>query len=161
MFGEWRDVMYFDEGGLAGRDTVWMFTFLLARGIGIYYEQYEAQSIRLTGAIINGVKYGTIVGVKKDQQNPEEFFLSQNFPNPFNPSTQIQYAILQRSKVVLGIFNILGREVGTLVDEFQEAGSYTVPFSGRGLASGVYFYRLHATGADQQFVQTKKLLLLR
>lgn len=161
IFGESRDVMYFDEGGVAGSDTAWMFTFVLVRGIGIYYEQYEAQSIRLTGAIIDGVKYGTIVDVEKDQQSPKGFFLSQNFPNPFNPSTQIQYALPQRSKVVLSVSNILGQEVRTLVDELQEAGSYTVPFNGRGLANGVYFYRLHAIAADGQFVQTKKLLLLR
>jgi hypothetical protein len=161
IFGEWRDVMYFDEGGVAGSDTAWMFTFLLARGIGIYYEQYEAQSIRLTGAIINGVKYGTIVSVENDQELPREFSLSQNFPNPFNPSTQIEYTLPFRSKVVLKVFNILGQEVRTLVENVREAGSYVVTFHGSDLASGVYFYRLHATGTDRQFVQTKKLLLMR
>jgi hypothetical protein len=161
IFGEWRDVMHFDEGGVAGSDTAWMFTFLLARGIGIYYEQYEAQSIQLTGAIINGVKYGTIVGVGKDQATPREFFLSQNFPNPFNPTAEIEYTLPSRSKVILKVFNILGQEVRTLVENVREAGSYSVTFDGGDLASGVYFYRLLAIGADRQFVQTKKLLLLR
>jgi hypothetical protein len=162
IFGEWRDVMYFDEGGITeAGDTLYMFGFILGRGIGIIREEYEAQSITLTGAIINGVKYGTVVDVEEDQESPKEFFLSQNFPNPFNPSTRIKYALPSRSEVVLKIFNVLGQEVKTLLEDGQEAGTYTVSFDARGLASGVYFYRLHATGAGQQFVETKKLLLLR
>jgi hypothetical protein len=94
----------------------------------------------LLSAIINGVKFGTIVSVQKDQEIPKEFSLNQNFPNPFNPSTQIEYTLPFRSKVVLKVFNILGQEVRTLVENVREAGSYLATFDGSDLASGVYFH---------------------
>jgi hypothetical protein len=86
---------------------------------------------------------------------PERFSLSQNYPNPFNPSTTIEYQIPKQSYVTLRIFDLLGREVATLVNEKREAGSYRVQFDGAGLSSGVYFYQLRGG----EFVQTKKLIL--
>jgi hypothetical protein len=86
-----------------------------------------------------------------------EFLLNQNYPNPFNPTTTIRYALAQRSHVTLSVYNTLGQQVSTLVNETQDSGSHDVRFDGSGLASGVYFYRLQAGN----FVQTKKLLLLR
>jgi probable HAF family extracellular repeat protein len=88
---------------------------------------------------------------------PRSFALYQNYPNPFNPSTTIRYRLAQRSQVTLEAFNILGQHITTLVHETQEAGDHEVKFDGGNLASGVYFYRIHAG----DFVQTKKLLLLR
>jgi hypothetical protein len=85
------------------------------------------------------------------------FVLLQNFPNPFNPSTTIRYNILSRSLVTLTVFDLLGREVATLVDGMQDPGEKTVTFDGSALASGVYFYRLKAG----EFVQTRKLVLVR
>ncbi|HEX7574230.1 MAG TPA: T9SS type A sorting domain-containing protein, partial [Bacteroidota bacterium] len=83
--------------------------------------------------------------------------LSQNFPNPFNPSTTIGYGLPRGADVTLVIYNALGQEVAKLVDTHQESGYHEVRFDGTSVASGVYFYRLRA-GA---FSQTKRLMLVR
>ncbi len=88
---------------------------------------------------------------------PSSFALQQNYPNPFNPSSKIEFRIAKVSWVTLKVYDILGREVATLVNERKTPGRYAVKFDGSGLASGVYFYRLEAGS----FTQTKKLLLLR
>jgi len=88
---------------------------------------------------------------------PGEFVLEQNYPNPFNPATTIEYGLPSASRVELRLYDILGREVATLVNEVQTAGYHSVRFDASGLASGVYFYRLRAG----EFTQTKRMLLLR
>lgn len=88
---------------------------------------------------------------------PEEFFLSQNYPNPFNPTTTINYQLPMSSHVTLKIYDVLGREIATLVNEKQNAGSYAMKFDGSRLASGLYFYRLEAG----TFIETRKLILLK
>ena len=92
--------------------------------------------------------------------NPSEiksFELNQNYPNPFNPSTIINYTVPVESKVVLKVYNILGKEVATLVNDVKQAGSYNITFNASKLASGVYFYQLSAGN----FVSTKKLILMK
>ena len=88
---------------------------------------------------------------------PAAFELEQNFPNPFNPTTSIRYGVPRSSHVALTIFDILGREVRTLINEVQSPGHYTVTFDGRDLASGVYFYRL----ASGSFSATKKFMMVK
>jgi hypothetical protein len=88
---------------------------------------------------------------------PEDFFLRQNYPNPFNPVTEITYAIPRDECVILKIYNVLGAEVATLVDDNQEAGFYTVGWDAEGLASGVYFCTLSAG----DFQAIKKMVLLK
>jgi photosystem II stability/assembly factor-like uncharacterized protein len=88
---------------------------------------------------------------------PLRYSLEQNYPNPFNPSTQIKYSLPEATKVTLKVFNILGQEVSTLVNEVRPAGSYVSLFEGHNLATGVYFYRLEAG----KFSQVKKMLLLK
>ena len=85
------------------------------------------------------------------------YTLYQNYPNPFNPTTKIAYDIPKDSKVVLTVYNVLGQEVATLVNEIQRMGSHTVNFNASSLASGIYFYRLSAG----TFVQTQKMILLK
>jgi hypothetical protein len=93
---------------------------------------------------------------------PSGFALSQNYPNPFNPTTAIRYQLPGASWVTLKVFDVLGREVATLVGERKLAGSHVVRFDGSSLASGVYVYRLTAEDASTgSVVLTKKLLLLR
>jgi sugar lactone lactonase YvrE len=89
---------------------------------------------------------------------PAVYMLFQNYPNPFNPSTSITYLISKSDFVSLTIYDMLGREIQTLVKEIQEQGTYTVNFNSDVLSSGIYFYRLHV-GND--FVETKKMMFLR
>ena len=95
---------------------------------------------------------------------PQAFRLEQNYPNPFNPSTKIEYQIPKLSHVSLKVYDILGNQVATLVNEEQPAGKYSINFNASKLSSGIYFYRIDAapsTGSAQGFVQTKKLILLK
>ncbi len=99
-----------------------------------------------------------VTGVKnKDGGIPKKFELSQNYPNPFNPTTRIKYSITSKQLVVLKVFDILGREVTTLVNEEKPAGSYEITFNATNLASGVYLYSLQAGN----FHKVKKLVLLK
>jgi hypothetical protein len=88
---------------------------------------------------------------------PTKFMLEQNFPNPFNPSTTINYALNQSGIVTLKVYNLLGQEVRTLVNGFQNAGSYHTTFNAQGLSSGIYFYRLQS----QNIIHTRKMILLQ
>lgn len=88
---------------------------------------------------------------------PKQFSLSQNYPNPFNPLTKINYSLPNSVKVTIVVYDILGRVVKSLVNEFKEAGTYTVSFDGTGLASGVYFYRIEAG----DFAASKKMVLVK
>jgi hypothetical protein len=101
---------------------------------------------------------GFITDVEKDNSTlPVTYNLSQNYPNPFNPSTVINYSIPKESNVSLKIYNLLGQEVKTLVDETKAPGNYNVSFNARDLSSGIYFYSLKAGN----FYQVKKMMLLK
>jgi hypothetical protein len=88
---------------------------------------------------------------------PDKFSLSQNYPNPFNPSTIINYQLPIGSDVKLVVYDVMGREIKTLVNEKQNVGSYQVEFDGSNLASGVYFYKLQA----ESYTQVKKMNLIK
>ena len=92
---------------------------------------------------------------------PKSYKLEQNYPNPFNSSTIIHYQLPSDSKVILKIYNMLGQEVKTLVEEMQDAGYKSVQWDVSTLASGVYFYRLTANSEGKSFVAVKKLLLMK
>ncbi len=108
---------------------------------------------------------GTLTGVLAGMGIPEVYSLSQNYPNPFNPSTTIRYGLPRKSTVSLIIYNAIGQKVATLVDEEQEAAYHEVRFNAAGLASGIYFYRIHARQADggqgSDFVQVHKLIFTK
>ncbi len=102
---------------------------------------------------------GGTVGIKDldNEEIPVAFSLAQNFPNPFNPTTTIQFSLPQAGNISLKIFNLLGEEVKTLVNDFKQSGKHSVQFNANNLASGIYFYRIQAGN----FVETKKMILIK
>ncbi len=102
-----------------------------------------------------------ITDVEDEKQIPSEFALEQNYPNPFNPSTRIQYQVPNISQVTLKVFDVLGNEVATLVNEEKTAGSYEVEFQSsvgsHQLASGIYYYQLRA----DSFLKIRKMILIK
>jgi hypothetical protein len=129
---------------------------LVSKTYGIHSDTLIIQTEGPDSTFTVIVKGSTLTDVHIKQSTvPTEFSLAQNYPNPFNPSTTIRFVVPVSGFVSLKVFDLLGREVATLVDEKKDAGSYEVTFDGKNLSSGVYFYRLQAG----EFVQTKKLLL--
>jgi len=114
---------------------------------------------QLAGAdlIVRAFITGQPLDVSDGAGLPAEFALSQNYPNPFNPSTTINYQLPISNHVSLRVYDLLGREVSTLVNETKEPGSYSVNLDAANLSSGVYFYKLSAGSV----VLTKKLMVLR
>jgi hypothetical protein len=138
---------------------------------GIIFSSYSdfwgMSTESLIGCYINGILYGdtTLTEVGKiSSEFSSSYSLEQNYPNPFNPSTNIKYQISHHSGsstnnkfVILKVFDVMGREVETLVNEKQSPGTYEVTFDGSNLSSGIYFYRLMTDG----FSETKKMILLK
>jgi photosystem II stability/assembly factor-like uncharacterized protein len=100
-----------------------------------------------------------ITSVREQVKNeiPENYALQQNYPNPFNPSTRIVYSVPQQSVVTIKVFDILGDEIATLVNENKETGTYELTWNAENLTGGVYFYQIKANS----FIQTKKMVLLK
>jgi hypothetical protein len=110
-----------------------------------------------SGWDIGAYEYVDHNGINIQMSTPTVFSLRQNYPNPFNPSTEIRYEVPGINDVTLKVFDILGREVTTLVNEVKHAGVYTVRWDAIGVTSGVYFCRLQAG----KFTETRKFLLIR
>lgn len=98
-----------------------------------------------------------LTDVENDEMIPATFKMEQNYPNPFNPSTVIRFAVSENINVTLKVYDILGGEVTTLLNEDKDAGWYNISFDASGLASGIYIYRITAGS----FISTKKMLLLK
>jgi Secretion system C-terminal sorting domain len=128
--------------------------------IGIVYRSLSEISVyssNLIGYRINGKEWGHLSGIKNNTNIPAEYKLEQNYPNPFNPATLIGYSIPKSGIVIIKVFDVLGREVSTLVNEYKFAGNYSVQFNAGKITSGVYFYRIESGS----YVQTKKLVVLK
>lgn len=143
----------------------------------------EAVSLTATTSTGNTSGFGFIELITdvetENNEIPKEFSLNQNYPNPFNPSTTIKYTIpnvalsgVEESRVMLKVYDVLGNEVATLVNEEKPAGSHEVVFNAAGLASGIYFYQLSVggpetslptgqAGSGQEIIQTRKMLLVK
>jgi hypothetical protein len=105
----------------------------------------------------NAYYQDVIVDVEEQEVLPVQYKLKQNYPNPFNPSTIIRFAVPERSTVVLKIYDVLGSEIQTLVNEEMERGWYEKVFTANGYASGMYIYRMQAG----DYISTKKMLLVK
>jgi len=111
-----------------------------------------------TGEDYATIKYSQLVSITPvSNQIPGAFKLEQNYPNPFNPSTKINYSIPNTQYTILKVYDVLGNEVATLVNEKQNAGSYEIEFEGSNLSSGIYYYKL----LTDNFSDTKKMILIR
>lgn len=130
-----------------------------AKGLGLIESTVEGGGSYLTGAVIDGKVYGdtTTTSIDEEYDIPNNFELYQNYPNPFNPSTTIKFTIPKYSKVMLKVYDLLGREIITLIEEEKAPGNYGVIFNAEDLASGVYIYTLKANS----FLSSKKLILLK
>jgi photosystem II stability/assembly factor-like uncharacterized protein len=120
--------------------------------------------------IIAAGQYGTIIKYglnmtstgNNNSEVPSKYSLEQNFPNPFNPNTNIKFSIPERGNVKLTVFDITGRVVTELVNGNMNAGNYEMNFNAMGISSGVYFYRIDVTGdAGHNFSETKKMILVK
>ena len=116
---------------------------------------------------LNYFTYGSLTGIINNEI-PGEYKLSQNYPNPFNPSTVIEFEIpLNKGSrglfVNLTIYDLLGREVSTLVNESKNPGKYSVDFNGSNLSSGIYFYRLNVFNSDGSlsFTDIKRMIMIK
>ena len=112
-----------------------------------------------------GVQIITTEAAQKENSIPLKFSLDQNYPNPFNPTTTIQFTLPEASRVTLKLFDLLGKELVTLVDEEMATGVHKALFDAKDFASGVYFYRIQAKSVNsdsrQVFVQWRKLMFLK
>ncbi len=148
----------------------WTFVkFIQGKGNSTEKNNYQA-SDNLEELIYNGIieyrlkqidfdgsyTYSNTQSVEVDLV-PVKYSLSQNFPNPFNPSTKIKYTLPEKTMVVIKVYDVLGKEVAELIKGVKEAGDYEIEFKANNLQSGIYFYRVEAGN----FVQTKKMILLK
>jgi len=151
--GSWEKIGYVNGNGTSTISHSYSFVDDLSSTGKIYYRLHQ---IDLDGT----GSYSKVVEV--DLSTPAEYALNQNFPNPFNPSTVIKFALKVDSKVSLKVFNALGQEVMTLLSDSRAAGNHEVSFNAAGLNSGVYFYTIEASGADgSKFASTRKMMLLK
>jgi hypothetical protein len=138
---------------------------IYAVNYGDVYEETLAMTsysvLILQGCVLNGNIYGDtaiILGVNQiSTALPKSFYLFQNYPNPFNPNTKIKFQIAKLGNVKLKIYDALGREIITLVDEPLQPGTYEVDWNGTNYASGIYYYRMQSGN----FVDFKKMILLK
>jgi len=177
IFNQYNSCQAFVQGYFnpSGGTTYKTFT---ANKIGVYFKWYNSFSfvppfneVKDSTTLIGYTKSGILIGdsiltdISDLNQLNYRYELNQNYPNPFNPITTIRYQLPERSIVALKIFDILGREAATLVNEEKPAGSFEVQFNASGLTSGIYFYQLKAgdpsTGSRQVYSETKKMSLLR
>ncbi|MBS1551456.1 MAG: T9SS type A sorting domain-containing protein [Bacteroidetes bacterium] len=151
--GNWSKVGYVSGSGTTTSPVNYSFT---DRNVASGKYNYRLKQTDLNGnfAYFN-LSNEVNIGV------PDKYDLSQNYPNPYNPSTKINYALPFDGKVSIKLFDISGKEVSTLVNEFKTAGYYTISFNASSLSSGVYFYRISAEGNGSSFIATKKMMVVK
>ena len=157
VFGEQTTIKYLlADDGLIYRQEYWTEKFgkLNSQDFGGILDI-------LHGCVIDGIAYGdttfTIVSVEDEFETPKRFYLAQNYPNPFNPTTTIRFRIEDFGFVSLRVYDLLGNELETLVNEEKPKGVYEITFDGSGLPSGTYFYQFKT----DNYIETKKMQLMK
>lgn len=140
-------------GGLQSNSNNMVYSTLGESVIGVA----SNSSNQLLSGFWNVYKQNVVTAVEDDEIVPLEFRMEQNYPNPFNPSTIIRFSVSEKSNVVLKVYDILGSEVATLVNNDMDIGRYEVEFRADNYSSGIYIYKISAGN----FVSTKKMILLR
>ncbi|CAN5635686.1 hypothetical protein BH10BAC5_BH10BAC5_01050 [soil metagenome] len=136
------------------------YTILPGQEIVVAYALVAADNLTdlQTNANNAKLKYATISGISSfDPLLPSKYNLSQNYPNPFNPTTSISYSLIKNGFASLKVYDMLGKEVSTLVNGIQNAGTYTYSFDASKLSSGVYYYKLESA----EFTDTKRMMLVK
>ncbi|MGH7456741.1 MAG: T9SS type A sorting domain-containing protein, partial [bacterium] len=141
-----NETTYADTGLAPNTPHAYRIRAVNANSSSCTYSNYAGESITIVTSVKENIT-----------QTPSSFALEQNYPNPFNPSTTIAFSLPRAEHVTLKVFDLLGKEIGTLVDEKLAAGHYEVHWNAGGVESGTYFYQLRAG----EFAATKKLILMK
>jgi hypothetical protein len=147
--GEWENMGFVEGNGTTTETHIYSF---IDNNLNPGSYNYRLKQIDFDGSfrhyeLVNAVEIGL----------PQNYYLSQNYPNPFNPTTKINWQLKNSGYVTLKVYDDLGREVATIVDEEKPAGSYEVEFNASTLASGVYYYKI----VSGNFIETKKMILMK
>jgi hypothetical protein len=151
---DWQQI---DNNNPDMKGAYWNYLYVRNdRSLGIHNPKYVVAILQRSVTSLTGVEF------EHTPDLPNEFALSQNYPNPFNPTTQIQFSLPEQSDVRLDVYDIAGRRVATLLNEYLSTGTYTVTWdarneTGHAVSSGVYIYRIQAGS----FVQTKRMVFIK
>jgi len=155
LLGNWTDLLTTkDTIWIAPGNEFWMVQEHVPTNHVVLPSIFGIDPISIPGLFTGDV---IVVSADDDQLIPTQISLEQNYPNPFNPSTNIQYGVSNRQFVSLKIYDLLGKEIATLVNEEKPTGTYEVEWNASNIPSGVYFYQLKTEG----FIDTKKMLLMK
>lgn len=150
---EWKKIAYVQGKG----NTTWQSIYLYEdKKLQSASYKYRIKQIDYNGSfeyydLANDVLIG----------KPGVFSVAQNYPNPSNPKSKIDYELPVNGRVTITLYNMLGEEVTTIINEIKEAGYHSVEFDGSIMASGVYFYRIYSEGEGQKFTKTMKMILVK
>lgn len=147
--GSWHQKKY-DLSAYAGKNIFLAINYYLVNGgpLGTSSDNVWVDNFKLTGKGFGGVE-------------PSSFELQQNFPNPFNPETEISFSVPFSSHISIIIYDMLGKQILKLVDENFDKGKYSIDVNAANLSSGVYFYKMTATGSGGEFTETKKMEVVK
>jgi len=149
---DWQSIHFIEGRGTSTKEQKYYFIDILNENIPSNFITYRLRQVDYDGSS----SYSGEIEVELNPI-PEKIQLNQNYPNPFNPSTKISWQLPVSGRQTLKVYDVLGNEVATLVNEYKPAGRYEVEFNADKLPSGVYFYQLRAGN----FEDTKKMILLR
>ena len=157
------DKMNIDPNSLAlyfavrnGDSTIFDSTGITNTVVDLSYNRIFSGVVHFSSLAVIGESIST--GIEdKENMIPHGYSLEQNYPNPFNPATSFSYTLPEATKVTISIFDLSGRKIETIVDDYRQAGTYLVKWDASGYATGIYFYRLSANG----FTTSKKMVFMK